>query len=103
MTYEYICDTCNIEVDIIKPMAESSRQENCNVCGFVLRRIFSKPQVLNYGNYFDTMPDSERWGFAEHKKKTEAEIAKKVAQGIKVDKIENPKGTPKEFQVEHPK
>jgi putative FmdB family regulatory protein len=103
MTYEYACDVCDVELEIQKPMAESSREEKCEDCGNVLRRVFSTPQVVNYGNYFDTMTDSERWGYAEHKRKTEADIKKKAAQGIKVDKVENVKGTPSEFRVEHPK
>lgn len=103
MTYEYACDECNLDFDINKPMAESSRKETCVECGSELRRVFSTPQVVNYGNYFDTLSDSERWGYAEHKRKTEADIKKKAAQGIKVDKVENVKGTPSEFRVEIPK
>lgn len=103
MIYPYACDTCNIEIEVMKPMAESSRKENCGDCGNELRRIFTTPSVLNYGNYFDTMSSDERWGYATHKQRLETEMQAKAAQGISVDKVEVPKGTPQEFVPQVPK
>lgn len=102
MIYPYICDTCEIESEVNKPMAESSRKEFCS-CGAELRRVFTTPSVLNYGNYFDTMSSDERWGYAQHKNVLESQMRQKAAQGISVDKVEIPKGTPQEFVPQVPK
>jgi putative FmdB family regulatory protein len=45
--YDYTCDTCDTLVEITKPMAESSRKEDCPVCRKQLRRLYtSKIQFI---------------------------------------------------------
>jgi len=102
MIYPYNCEKCG-EIEVMKPMAESSRKEHCENCGLEMRRIFTTPSVLNYGNYFDTMSNDERWGYAHHKKVMENQMREKAAQGITVDKVDVPKGTPTEFIPQIPK
>lgn len=44
--YKYSCDDCQIINDIVKPMAESSREEKCDKCTSVLRRIYTSFHVI---------------------------------------------------------
>jgi len=39
-TYAYKCDHCNVNIDIDKPMRDSSNKERCPGCSRELRRIF---------------------------------------------------------------
>jgi len=36
--YAYVCDACGERDDIVKPMAESSRDETCKACGEPMRK-----------------------------------------------------------------
>lgn len=41
MTYEYTCDKCDLDTEVVKPMSESSNPESCEQCGNNLRRVYS--------------------------------------------------------------
>lgn len=41
MIYEYACDSCVRQFDVVKPMEESSRMEVCEQCGAEARRLYS--------------------------------------------------------------
>jgi len=40
-TYQYECDKCDLEKEIIKPMSESADIEICDQCNNPMRRIYS--------------------------------------------------------------
>jgi putative FmdB family regulatory protein len=102
MIYEYNCEKCGNQ-DVMKPSSESSRDEFCVTCETKMTRVYSLTTVISYGDYFDRMSDTERWGYAKHKKVLEKEMREKKAQGIEVEKIDLPKGYAKEFIPEVPK
>ena len=45
MIYPYRCIQCGRDYEIVKPMAESGREEICPTCSLVLQRVFTVPQV----------------------------------------------------------
>ena len=45
MLYEYRCDKCEKNFDVIKPHTEHRRQENCETCGEEARRLFSRTEL----------------------------------------------------------
>jgi putative FmdB family regulatory protein len=45
MIYRYFCKVCNKETDISKPMMEASKEEKCNKCHSVLKRIYTASSV----------------------------------------------------------
>jgi putative FmdB family regulatory protein len=102
MIYEYNCEKCGSQ-DVMKPASESSREEFCSDCGLKMARVYSLNTIISYGDYFDRMSDSERWGYAKHKQVLEKQMKEKKAQGIEVERIDTPKGTPKEFTPEVPR
>jgi predicted nucleic acid-binding Zn ribbon protein len=46
MIYNYKCPHCNYEVNIDKPMAESGREEYCEICEGVLERVYVSPVIF---------------------------------------------------------
>lgn len=44
--YKYECQDCQIINDIVKPMSESSREEKCDKCSTILRRIYTSFHVI---------------------------------------------------------
>jgi len=49
--YPYRCDVCDIETDVVKPMAQSSSREVCE-CGETMRRIYTMPSVTGTADTF---------------------------------------------------
>lgn len=47
MTYLYVCDMCGCEQDIVKPSYLAGREEYCEECKVLLRRIY-EPCGLNF-------------------------------------------------------
>lgn len=45
MTYIYKCNQCGIEVDIVKPIAESERVEHCAICEDEMKRVYNSPAI----------------------------------------------------------
>ncbi|WP_373074015.1 FmdB family zinc ribbon protein [Sulfurimonas sp.] len=45
MKYNYVCDKCKKDIEVNKPMSESSRDEFCKVCETKMRRIYSAPVI----------------------------------------------------------
>lgn len=41
MIYEYECGICNVVVEIIKPVSEYRKPENCSRCGFKLEQLIT--------------------------------------------------------------
>jgi putative FmdB family regulatory protein len=41
LIYDYLCEKCDKEAEVVKPMADSSRIENCPDCGNEMRRLYS--------------------------------------------------------------
>lgn len=48
--YSYICDACDVESTVTKPMAESARKESCPTCSAEMRRVFVAAPVHFKGN-----------------------------------------------------
>jgi len=48
-TYSYICNTCKVVSEVIKPMSDYGTIEICNVCQTILRRHYQS-DVPNTGN-----------------------------------------------------
>ncbi len=44
MIYQYFCGTCSQNFDVIKPMADSSREEK-HTCGAIATRVYLPPQI----------------------------------------------------------
>lgn len=47
MIYEYACDSCVRQFEVVKPMNEASRREVCNDCGSEARRLWSSKVELH--------------------------------------------------------
>lgn len=47
MIYEYECESCKLEFEVIKSMHDSSREENCPECKTTGRRIYSSKVYFN--------------------------------------------------------
>lgn len=47
MIYEYACDQCVRQFEVVKPMAESGTMEVCNECGAEARRLYSAKLELH--------------------------------------------------------
>lgn len=48
--YHYICDYCNIDYDITKPMHLSTQDEPCSMCNRPMRRTFNVGMIKPRGN-----------------------------------------------------
>lgn len=48
MIYEYHCENCNASVDVIKPVAEYDKIENCEKCSNIMKRAFAPSRVHLY-------------------------------------------------------
>jgi predicted nucleic acid-binding Zn ribbon protein len=46
MIYKYKCPHCLHEINIDKPMSDSSREEHCEICEGVLERVYVSPVIL---------------------------------------------------------
>ena len=46
MTYLYLCEKCDIETEVIKPMAESGRKEKCVQCKCVMQRVYTPAEII---------------------------------------------------------
>ena len=44
------CDECNKEVNVSKPMMESSREEFCEVCQHEMHRVFTPSGIKTFGD-----------------------------------------------------
>lgn len=109
--YLYRCEACDMEVEVIKPMAESSRQEDC-VCGENMRRIFVMPNVIGTRDTFgigkafrdektgQEIDTWQKWEKAGYRDPMDTVKDSNVRAGIKrkVDKINN-FDTKKKFSV----
>jgi len=49
-TYKYKCEKCNEEIEITKPMADSSKEEFCEECKHPLKRIYSLMGCQTFGD-----------------------------------------------------
>ena len=47
MIYDYVCDMCGGEYEVLKPAIMASREEICEHCNVTLRRIF-QPVGLSF-------------------------------------------------------
>ncbi len=47
--YEYRCEMCRLMVEVVKPMSQRERPENCPACGAALRRTFTMPEIYYPG------------------------------------------------------
>lgn len=46
--YDYCCEKCDANHEVIKPMSEHKRQEPCPACGNVMQRLYStQVQFMN--------------------------------------------------------
>ena len=53
MIYPYKCETCQLETEIKKPMAEASKEEFCPACSNKLTRRFAPPDWIWGANEWD--------------------------------------------------
>jgi hypothetical protein len=91
-----------MEVEVIKPMSESSKQEDC-VCGESMRRIFTMPNVIGTRDTFgigkafrdeksgQTIDTWGKWEKAGYRDPMDTVKDSNVKAGIKrkIDKINN--------------
>lgn len=49
MVYEYSCSQCQTSIDIIKPVSDYDRIENCETCGTLMNRAFAPRKIHLYG------------------------------------------------------
>lgn len=50
--YDYKCPTCAARREVIKPLADLDRVENCLKCGFAMNRQLAAPRVVgDYAGY----------------------------------------------------
>lgn len=73
--YRYECDDCQIINDIVKPMSESSREEKCDKCSTILRRIYTSFHVI--GASVENAEYNPGLGCVVKNKKHREEIAKR--------------------------
>lgn len=45
MIYEYACDKCKIETEVVKMSSECSNPEHCVICGAEMYRVWTVPAV----------------------------------------------------------
>lgn len=45
MTYQYSCPLCSKETEITKPMADVEREEHCEICESVLKRVYNAAMI----------------------------------------------------------
>jgi putative FmdB family regulatory protein len=48
--YQYYCPKCGKDVEVVKPMAESKKDEKCPDCDCVMRRGFQVSVIQPNGN-----------------------------------------------------
>lgn len=75
-TYEYMCDECELLMEVIKPMSESARAENCGTCGRQGRRLFSS-KVQFAGTAVQHAEYNPAFGKVVNNKYHRGELAKK--------------------------
>lgn len=58
--YLYSCPTCARKREIVKPLADLDRAENCTNCGFAMNRLICAPMVRgDYAGY--NCPVTGQW------------------------------------------
>ena len=75
-TYEYLCEKCDVEYEIIKSLKEYKREEQCPTCGNIGNRIFS-PNVYFTGTKIEDSEWNIGLGAVTKSKKHRDEIAKR--------------------------
>ena len=58
--YAYTCSKCHRQEDVVKPMADSDRAEECPTCGYPMRKHFADnvPTVYQDGYSHDLHSDA---------------------------------------------
>ena len=76
MVYSYSCPKCNQETDVIKPVADFDRQEQCDVCATVMKRAFIPQKIHLYGTAVTDAKWSPALGKIVRSDKHERQLAK---------------------------
>lgn len=76
MIYEYECEKCDKNFDVVKPMSESSRLEYCPDCGNEGNRVFSC-NVQFLGTKIEDAEYNPGLGIVTKSKRHRDEIAKR--------------------------
>ena len=110
-SYEYVCERCNKEIDIFKPMDECHTIERCPECETILLRQISRVNVVgtqdNFGigkAFYDeksgkTIDTWKKWedaGYRDARDSSDVNVANEAKR--KVEKIEK-YDTGKKFSV----
>jgi len=92
--YQYNCEKCDKDFDVVKPMAESSRPESCPTCGNNADRVFSC-KVEFIGTKIEDAEFNHGLGCVTKSKRHRDEIAKRLG-AIEIGN-ENPEKIDKHF------
>ena len=60
MIYSYKCLTCNVDCDVVKPLADYDKIEHCGKCGNSMQRAFAPQKIYLSG----TAVQDRRWSNA---------------------------------------
>lgn len=52
MIYAYSCDRCQMEFDVVKPAADSHKEEKCIQCDQLMSRLFKPFYIVGAKNEF---------------------------------------------------
>lgn len=75
--YEYFCEKCDIQYDIIKSIKEYKRDDQCPMCGNIGDRIFSK-DITFLGTKIEDAEFNVGLGTITKSKKHRDELAKRM-------------------------
>ena len=95
MLYPYHCIKCGQDIEIVKSMHESGREELCPICEIILERIWTAPQVI--GASVENAEYNPGLGKVVKNKKHREELCKKMG----VVEIGNDYKTPDKIHEKH--
>jgi putative FmdB family regulatory protein len=56
MVYEYLCERCNLAVDIVKSVKEYNSKEYCTACSGEMIKLLSAPQLSGFNDKAEFNP-----------------------------------------------